>query len=200
MGGYAAFGFRVKVSMKNDFYTYAYLREDKTPYYIGKGCGRRYRVKQGRVICPPTDLSRIVILKKDLTEEEAVRHEIYMISILGRKDINTGILRNRTNGGDGVTGLTHTKESRNKMRIAKTGVSLSNKHKQKIKEGLNSSVKLKVAKNQPVMGTRPDGEVFYFDSIEEATKITGAVNISGCCRGIRRKAGGWTWVYFEKKS
>jgi hypothetical protein len=45
-------------------------------------------------------------LKRNLTEEEAFRHECYMIAVFGRKDIGTGILRNLTDGGDGVQGLT----------------------------------------------------------------------------------------------
>jgi hypothetical protein len=88
----------------NLYYTYAYLREDGTPYYIGKGCNKRCRVKGGRVVPPPADPARIITLKQNLTEEEALRHEIYIIAVLGRKDLGTGILRNRTNGGDGVSG------------------------------------------------------------------------------------------------
>ena len=83
-----------------EYYTYAYLREDKTPYYIGKGQGNRAYRRRKTDIKPPKDKSRILILKKNLTEEEAFNHEIYMISVFGRKDLGTGILYNRTNGGD----------------------------------------------------------------------------------------------------
>jgi len=35
------------------FYTYAYLREDKTPYYVGKGSGKEclyhIRVEMGKL-------------------------------------------------------------------------------------------------------------------------------------------------------
>ena len=86
------------------FYTYAYLRQDSSPYYIGKGIGNR-AYRRDRVIKPPKDKSRILILKQNLTEEESFKHEIYMIAMFGRKDLGTGILHNRTDGGDGGCGF-----------------------------------------------------------------------------------------------
>jgi hypothetical protein len=98
----------------NRFYTYAYLREDGTPYYIGKGSGDRINDNTGRGCKKPKDKIRIIFLKQNLTEEEAFRHEIYMIDVFGRKDIGTGILYNRTNGGDGVSGAIISEELKRK--------------------------------------------------------------------------------------
>ena len=94
------------------YYTYAYLREDKTPYYVGKGKGRRLYKRTKRDIKPPKDKTRIIFLKQNLTEEEAFKHEIYMIAVFGRKDLGTGILRNKTDGGDGVSGYIFTETQR----------------------------------------------------------------------------------------
>ena len=100
------------------YYTYAYLREDGTPYYIGKGKGRRaYTHHHHRCAVPSED--RILLLKKGLTNEEAIRHEIYLISVLGRKDLGTGILRNLTDGGEGTQNVSPL--SRQKMSEAQKG-------------------------------------------------------------------------------
>jgi len=101
-----------------NYYTYAYLREDKTPYYIGKGTGRRIYSKNRKGLKPPNDKSRIIFLKQNLTEEEAFKHERYMINLFGRKDNGTGILRNRTDGGEGTSNR-GTPEQRSE--IAKKG-------------------------------------------------------------------------------
>jgi hypothetical protein len=98
-----------------NYYTYAYLREDKTPYYIGKGKGRRIKKRCRGDVCPPGDPSRIIFLKVNLTEEEAFHHEIYLIAVYGRKDLGTGILRNKTYGGDGSSGAVRSLETRLKM-------------------------------------------------------------------------------------
>lgn len=102
------------------FYTYAYLRKDRTPYYIGKGSGKRIYSKRGRPCSTPKDKSRIIFLKQNLTEEEAFKHEKYMIAVFGRKDLGTGILHNKTNGGDGASGILVSEETRKKMKKSST--------------------------------------------------------------------------------
>jgi hypothetical protein len=122
--------------MDNSFYTYAYLREDGTPYYIGKGKGKRAFKRSGRFSCNrPKDRKFILILKKGLTEDEAFRHEIYMIAVLGRKDLGTGIIRNLTNGGDGASGYKHSPEAIERIRKSKEGLPRSEETKKRIGEG-----------------------------------------------------------------
>jgi hypothetical protein len=115
------------------YYTYAYLRKDKTPYYIGKGKGNRIYDKR-KTTRLPKDKSRIIFLKQNLTEEEAFRHEIYMIAVFGRKDLGTGILHNRTDGGEGASGCIPSEETRRKMSESGKVKILSEEHKRKIGE------------------------------------------------------------------
>jgi hypothetical protein len=116
------------------YYTYAYLREDKTPYYIGKGKGNRAYRRRKVDIKPPKDKSRILILKQNLTEQEAFRHEVYMIAVFGRKDLGTGILHNRTDGGDGGSGAIRSGETRRKISEASKGKTFSEETKRKLSE------------------------------------------------------------------
>ena len=118
--------------MMKEYYTYAYLREDKTPYYIGKGESNRAFYKGKGEIQPPKDKARIIFLKQNLTEEEAFKHEIYMIAVLGRKDLGTGILRNRTDGGEGSSGRILSEKSKTKLREAHKNKKLSEETKKKI--------------------------------------------------------------------
>jgi general stress protein YciG len=103
------------------YYTYAYLREDRTPYYIGKGKENRIYCKN-RTYKPPEDKSRIIFLKQNLTEEEAFKHEKYMIAVFGRKDNGTGILRNMTDGGEGGSNLRTLEQRRKSARKGKAGM------------------------------------------------------------------------------
>lgn len=111
----------------NIYYTYAYLRENGTPYYIGMGQGKRAWSKRHNVSLPSED--RIQIIKDNLTREEAIELEIKLIAEYGRKDLGTGILYNLTNGGEGTSlpkekngmyGKKHTSETREKIKKARS--------------------------------------------------------------------------------
>jgi hypothetical protein len=122
----------------NIFYTYAYLRKNQTPYYIGKGSGfRAWDNRNGHR--RPKDKNRVVLLKKNLTEEEAFKHEKYMIAVFGRKDLGTGILHNRTDGGEGCSGYKHTDETLEKMK--------SRKHSEKTKQKMRGKKRTEEFKN-----------------------------------------------------
>jgi|LauGreDrversion4_2_1035121.scaffolds.fasta_scaffold510648_1 hypothetical protein len=134
-----------------EYYTYAYLREDGTPYYIGKGKGKRVYKKDKNEVRPPKDKSKIIFLKQNLTEEEAFNHEIYMIAVFGRKDLGTGILRNKTDGGEGISGVVRGEEWRRKISEVKKGKTHSEETRRKKSEAYKG-------KNNPNYGKKHSEE------------------------------------------
>jgi len=145
-----------------NYYTYAYLREDGTPYYIGKGSGKRIHNPSGKCVNLPP-LNRRIKLKEFVDEESAYKHEEYMIAILGRKDIGTGMLRNMCDGGKSGTRQLVSQETREKRRRAMLGKKwkLSVQKVENIREG---------ACKHFYMITHKDGKVCYTKNLRKWSK------------------------------
>lgn len=133
--------------MKN-FYTYLWLREDGTPYYVGKGHGRR-AFRKGS---PAVDR---ILLQEFPSEEDAFYAEIFLIAFYGRKDLGTGSLRNLTNGGENppnAKGKKRTLETRLKMSASLTGRiggMLGKSHSPETRSRMSKSMQGAVRKPRP---------------------------------------------------
>jgi hypothetical protein len=120
----------------NDFYVYVYIRSKDsttakagTPYYVGKGKGRRRF--ESHVVTIPNIKYNVIVFDK-LLEMGAFIIERKLIRWYGRKDLGTGILHNRTDGGDGGAGRRDAPETIEKRRISNTGKKRSLKAKKRM--------------------------------------------------------------------
>lgn len=111
------------MSIDTNFVIYMYVRENGIPYYVGKGRPGRPYDKRGRPCStPPKD--RIIILYKEIDEKTAFQIERQLIHKHGREDLGTGVLKNRSDGGEGCSGAIYSKERKRKISESKLG----NKH------------------------------------------------------------------------
>jgi predicted GIY-YIG superfamily endonuclease len=104
---------------------YRHIRLDKNePFYIGIGkeYKRAYSKHQRNAtwsgIAKRVDY-QVEIMLEDLTWEEAQQKEREFIALYGRIDLKTGILANRTEGGEGALG--RSKEANDRISKALKG-------------------------------------------------------------------------------
>jgi hypothetical protein len=100
------------------YYIYAYIRKSNgTPYYIGKGTGKR-AYKNHSNVNKPKNKNQIIILESNLTEIGAWSLERRLIKWWGKKVDNTGILHNKSDGGEGFAPFPRTSD--HKIKISNT--------------------------------------------------------------------------------
>lgn len=124
-----------------NFYAYVYRdpRPEKNlePIYVGKGTGSRSNIHlydcKNKYLSRKLQKIKILGLSPHIEiinaidELHALFLESCLIQVFGRRDLKTGTLVNLTDGGEGVSGLKHSQETKLKMSIAKRGISPYNK-------------------------------------------------------------------------
>lgn len=105
-----------KLTAAEGCYVYCYLRATGAPYYVGIASNARRPFGPHSCGVPRKHPERIRVMRKGLSWEEACRWEQFYIARYGRKDNETGILCNRTDGGEGLTGLVFTEEWRENIK------------------------------------------------------------------------------------
>lgn len=155
------------------------------PFYIGKGKNNRcyiglksdenqiFKLKYNKIQSMIESGNPPIVIKlyENLTEEEALQMEVYLIGRIGKIINKTGTLVNITDGGDGGNGFKHSDEWRKVL------------SKPVIQLDIDGSV------------------IEEFNSIKEASikTLIHKQNIGACVNGKYKTAGGYKWKYKNEK-
>lgn len=185
-----------------------------TRWMNGKGYDKRLRF--GRAIAKyGWDNFSHDIIYEGLSEQDAKRIEVELIAELRTQDIEYGY--NMTKGGDGACGYHHTEETRKKLSEFQTGekhvnygrhlsqetkdkigrANKGNKYCLGIVRSEETKSKMAQSKYKPVAMFDGDSLIRVFCSAKQAQEETGVSrkNISLCCLGKRKHAGGYAWSF-----
>ena len=106
----------------NEYYVYTHLNPNtKEVFYVGIGKGNRaWNQWAGRNKFWENYVNKhgfeVELISENLTRKQAEKIEINLIAELGRRQIdNGGTLVNRSSGGEGSIGYTHTAEFKQKL-------------------------------------------------------------------------------------
>lgn len=127
------------MSSKDIYYVYVYkYPTTNTPFYVGYGKENRYlshlneaskdltpvegqhKLNSIRKIIREGNSPTIEFVDKGLTKEQACELEVFLISEIGRKDLGTGTLTNKTSGGDGKRGWSNKDKKNISLRLKNT--------------------------------------------------------------------------------
>lgn len=189
----------------NHYYLYRHIRLDKNePFYIGIGVKpkkhdktieseyKRAFAKNGRnniwnKITLKTDY-RVDIIIEHSNKDFVVNKEIEFIKLYGRKDLNSGILSNMTDGGEGIKNKIVSKETRDKISKFQKG----SKRTQEQCLNISKSKFIKVIK------LNLNGEeIEEFESLSSAAKSLNCSvgEITVCCKNQNRICHSFKWKY-----
>jgi hypothetical protein len=194
----------------NEYYVYVHLNPStKEVFYVGIGKGNRaYNIWAGRNNFWKNYINKygfeVELIAENLTRKQAEKIEINLIAELGRRQIDEGgTLVNRSTGGEGSKGYTHTEEYKQKLSKDRKGKctrkekQLSNETKEKISQKLKQR---EVTWGKPVLQYDKKGNfIKEWKNLKEAKKSTGAKNIfevaSGYKNQLYKSSGGYIWKY-----
>lgn len=181
------------------YYIYAYLRKsDHTPYYIGKGVGNRAWNRSNHKshgIFAPTDDNLIIIMENNLSEIGALALERRYIRWYGRENNGSGILKNKTDGGEGSTGMFLTSEKRKEMGKASGKSRLGKKR--------GSIPSISDIKSKKWIVTKPNGEQINVINLFKfcAENDLSSSHMSNVAKGKRQQHKGYKVErYYESAS
>ena len=135
------------------YYVYTYLDENAEPYYVGMGCKNRVVARHLYVTVPTFDK---IIVEDNLTQQQAWDREIELIALYGREHLNTGPLKNLTEGGPtGKSGWVHSEQTRKQISIKNSGKIRTLEHKKNYSKPKTKDHSEKI--RQANLGRKDDG-------------------------------------------